>query len=55
VEEEARRRAGVVLDAHRRVREGAGLKRTTYRVEPQLPADVLGLYVFLPALKEASE
>jgi len=44
----AKSRAEELLAAHRRVRDAAKLKGVTYRVEPQLPADVLGLYVFLP-------
>jgi len=45
-------RASELLDAHRRVRQatasrsGAG---ATLRVEPQLPIDVLGIYVYVPA------
>jgi hypothetical protein len=49
IEEEARERAGYLLDAHRRVRAAAGIRGVTYRVEPKLPADVLGIYVYLPA------
>ncbi|MBI3455020.1 MAG: DEAD/DEAH box helicase [Candidatus Rokubacteria bacterium] len=48
LEEEARRRAGALLDAHRRVREAAGLRGVSYRVTAQLPVDVLGIYVYLP-------
>ena len=44
LEAEARRRADALLDAHRRVR-AAGER---YRVEPRLPVDVLGVYVYLP-------
>ncbi len=44
-------RAEQLYDAHKRVRESS--QRTAYRgiryqVEPQLPPDVLGIYVFLP-------
>jgi len=40
-------RAETLLQSHRRVRDAA---RHTgrYRVEPKLPVDVLGIYVFLP-------
>ncbi len=48
IEEEARARAKALLDAHRRVREEARIKGAAHAVEPQLPADVLGIYVFLP-------
>ncbi len=47
LEEEAIRRGDVLLDAHRRVRDAAhGTGR--YHVEPQLPPDVLGVFVLLP-------
>lgn len=41
-------RAERLLDAHRRVRTAARAKGLTYRVEPLLPVDVLGVYVYLP-------
>jgi superfamily II DNA or RNA helicase len=44
LEAEAQRRADALLDAHRRVR----LTGERYRVEPRLPVDVLGIYVYLP-------
>ena len=44
---EATRRGEELLDAHRRVRDAARA-HGSYRVEPQLPPDVLGLYVYLP-------
>jgi len=37
-----------LLDAHRRVRTAARVKGVSYRVEPQLPPDVLGMYIYLP-------
>jgi hypothetical protein len=46
---EAGRRASALLDAHRRVRDAAGLKGVTHKVEPHRPPDVLGVYVYLPA------
>jgi len=49
VEREAGRRAATLLDAHRRVRTAAKERGLTYRVREQLPVDVLGIYVFLPA------
>jgi len=49
LENEARQRAEALLAAHRRVREAARA-RGSYRVEPQLPVDVLGVYVYLPAV-----
>lgn len=48
LDDEARRRAGELLDAHRRVRAAVGLKAASYAVEPQLPPDVLGVYLLLP-------
>jgi superfamily II DNA or RNA helicase len=44
-------RATELLDTHRRVRESA---KTTgsFTVEPQLPPDVLGAYVFLPLAED---
>jgi hypothetical protein len=45
---EAQRRAAALLDAHRRVRAVAHIRGVSYRVEPQLPPDVLGIFVYLP-------
>jgi superfamily II DNA or RNA helicase len=45
---EAHRRAAALLDAHHRVRLAAHMRGVSYRVEPQLPPDVLGIYVYLP-------
>jgi hypothetical protein len=47
LEQLAHRRASAVLDAHRRVRASAKAQGS-YEVRPQLPVDVLGLYVYLP-------
>lgn len=41
----ARQRGQELLDSHQRVRVLRGVQ---HRVEPKLPVDVLGLYVFLP-------
>jgi hypothetical protein len=49
LEEAAIRRGEELLEAHQRVRQAARLKGVRYRVEPQLPPDVLGVYVYLPA------
>ncbi len=48
LDEIARERGDKLFDAHTRVREASKAKGR-YRIEPQLPPDVLGLYVFLPA------
>jgi hypothetical protein len=48
----AEQRGQELLAAHERVREAAyrrGDRRPQHRVEAQLPPDVLGIYVFLPA------
>lgn len=41
-------RGNELLDAHRRVRMASGLKGVSHRVEPKLPPDILGIYVYLP-------
>ncbi len=38
-----------LLDAHRRVRAGANAARRGLNVSPQLPVDLLGVYVLLPS------
>lgn len=43
-------RAETLLEAHRRVRTASRQQGISYRVEPQLPADVLGVYIYLPVL-----
>ena len=48
LEQVARERAEELLSAHRRVRAAAQQHGVRYRVEPQLPLDVLGVYVYLP-------
>jgi hypothetical protein len=40
-------RAEELREAHRRVRKAASLSLMRLRVEPQLPPDVLGIYVYL--------
>ncbi|HAK96022.1 MAG TPA: ATP-dependent helicase [Planctomycetes bacterium] len=47
IEKEAEERAEALTAAHRRVRE-ASKAAGTDTVSPRLPADVLGIYVFLP-------
>lgn len=49
LEAAAQARGEKLLDAHRRVRSESHRKGVRYRIEPQLPPDVLGIYVFLPA------
>lgn len=50
LEETAVLRGKTLLEAHRRVRAASRQQGVSHRVEPQLPPDVLGLYVYLPAL-----
>jgi hypothetical protein len=45
-------RGAELLDAHRRVRAASRHRGVRYSVEPQLPPDVLGIYVFLPAMRK---
>ena len=46
--EVAKRRGRQLLEAHRRVCQAARQKGVSQRVEPNLPPDVLSIYVFLP-------
>lgn len=55
IESAARRRAEELLEAHSRVRSAARLRGITQRIEPQLPPDILGLYVFLPATADRDQ
>jgi hypothetical protein len=49
LDEVARQRGEELLEAHQRVRRASKIRNVRYRVEPQLPPDVLGVYVYLPA------
>lgn len=51
LEESARQRGEELLDAHQRVRRASKVRNVQYRVEPQLPPDVIGIYVYLPSVK----
>ena len=44
------KRGEELLSAHCRVRTAARLKQVRHRVEPHLPPDVLGIYVYLPVV-----
>jgi superfamily II DNA or RNA helicase len=46
----AEQEAETLLEAHRRVRTAARMKGIRYSVRPQLPADVLGIYLLLPVV-----
>ncbi len=48
LEELSKRRAGELLQSHQRVRQAGGRTGLSHTVEPQLPADLLGVYLFLP-------
>lgn len=48
LEDTAHQRATDLLEAHRRVRTASRVKGISHHVEPQLPPDVLGIYVYLP-------
>lgn len=48
LEEAAWHRGRELLQAHRRVRTASRHTGVSYRVEPQLPPDVLGIYIYLP-------
>jgi hypothetical protein len=41
-------RGEILRQAHTRVRSASNLRGVKYSVEPVLPADVLGAYLFLP-------
>ena len=44
----AEERGKELLEAHRRVRQAARQTGVRHRVEPKLPPDVLGIYIYLP-------
>jgi hypothetical protein len=46
--EVAEQRAQELAAAHRRVRQAAQVRGLQYRVEHQLPVDILGVYMYLP-------
>lgn len=47
----ARRKASELYDAHTRVRISSGIKGVRYKVEPVLPVDILGVFMYLPVIK----
>ncbi|MEC7523851.1 MAG: helicase-related protein [Myxococcota bacterium] len=49
LDEHARARGEQLLDAHRRVRTASRVAKRGLRVEPHLPGDILGVFVYLPA------
>jgi hypothetical protein len=48
IDADARKRAGTLLETHLRVRGEAKLTGLAFAVEPQLPVDILGIFVFIP-------
>jgi hypothetical protein len=48
LEQHAAQRGKEILNAHLRVRSATKSRGVRYEVEPKLPADVLGIFVFLP-------
>jgi len=50
LDEIAEARGKELLEAHQRVRRASRRRGVRYSIEPQLPPDVLGLYVYLPIL-----
>ena len=46
----AERRGEAVLAAHERVREAAKQKGLSHSIRPQLPPDILGVYILLPVI-----
>ena len=48
LDQAALQRGEELLEAHQRVRLATRTRNVRYRVQPQLPPDVLGIYVFLP-------
>jgi hypothetical protein len=45
----ARERGDALLAAHKRVRQASQRRGVKETIQPQLPADILGVYVYLPA------
>ena len=44
----ARQRGDEILEAHKRVRRAMRVTGVVQRIEPKLPVDVLGVYLYLP-------
>lgn len=49
IHDEAQKKARLLLDDHQKVRSAAKITGMTFTVEPKLPADIVGIYVFLPS------
>lgn len=48
LEEAARKKGEDLLEAHQRVRSSSRQTGISYRIEPHLPPDVIGIYIYLP-------
>ena len=48
----ARKRGDELLEAHKRVRRATRATGISQRIEPKLPVDILGVYLYLPAAVE---
>jgi hypothetical protein len=48
--DEAAPRADTLYEAHRRLRTTVRMRGVNYQVKPQLPPDVLGIFVYLPVM-----
>ena len=44
-------RSEALKEAHRRVRQAVRQKGVTYDVRPNLPPDLLGVYILLPVIE----
>lgn len=50
LDQEAKRLAEEQLESHRSIRKASRDKGVSYRVQPQLPPDLLGIYIYLPEI-----
>jgi superfamily II DNA or RNA helicase len=50
LEKDAKNRGEELLAAHKRIRAAIKQTRVSYRVEPKLPPDILGIYIYLPVV-----
>ena len=48
IERIAQQHGAEILEAHRRVRQASRIKNVRTTIDPHLPADVVGIYVYLP-------
>jgi hypothetical protein len=54
LDDHARQRAAELLEAHERVRTASRMRGVRHRVVPQLPPDLLGVYLLLPVIGRRS-